>query len=229
MIAQDAKYHLKCLVSLYNKTEAIHDRNNQQSMEDFNHLIALAELLAYIDESRKDDDIRVFKLADLSKLYSTRLQQLGVEQYDHVHRTRLKNHILVHFPDLAAHKEGYDVLLAFNKDLGAALVCRWIKTMMMRRFVLQGLPTSYGKTCSNGKHEQTMSPSLSQLGKLRLGAKSDIFHCLESIIELDSTVSGPDTDVTILDGAVVVNFLKPLEVKTFEEYALKVFLPYVEH
>ena len=58
-------------------------------------------------------------------------------------------------------------------------------------------------------------PSLSQLGKLRLGAKFDILHCLESIIELDSTVSGPDTDVTILDGAVVVNFLKPLEVKTF--------------
>ena len=42
-------------------------------------------------------------------------------------------------------------------------------------------------------------------------------------------MSGQDTDVTILDGAVVVNFLKPLEVKTFEEYALKVFLPYVEH
>ena len=72
-------------------------------------------------------------------------------------------------------------------------------------------------------------PSLSQFGKLRLGAKSDILYCLESIIELDSTVSGPDTDVTILDGAVVVNFHKPLEVKTFDEYALKVFLPYVEH
>ena len=72
-------------------------------------------------------------------------------------------------------------------------------------------------------------PSLSQFGKLRLGAKSAILHCPESIIELDSTVSGPDTDVTILNGAVVVNFLKSLEVKTFEEFALKVFLPYVEH
>ena len=53
MIAQDAKYHLICLVSLYNKTEAVNDRNNQESMEDINHSIALVELLAYIDESRK--------------------------------------------------------------------------------------------------------------------------------------------------------------------------------
>ena len=74
-----------------------------------------------------------------------------------------------------------------------------------------------------------MYPRHCQFGKLRLGAKSDILHCLESFIELDSTVSGPDTDVTILDGAVVVNFLKSLEVKTFEEYALNVFLPCVEH
>ncbi len=123
MIAQDAKYHLKCLVSLYNKTEAVHDKNknNQESMENISYSITLAELLAYIDEARKDDDIRVFKFTDLCKLYSTRLQQLGVEQHDSVHSTRLKNRILAHFPDLAAHKEGYDVLLAFNKDLGAAL------------------------------------------------------------------------------------------------------------
>ncbi len=79
-------------------------------------------------------------------------------------------------------------------------------------------------------HEnQVCSPSLSQFGKQRLGAKSDLFHCLESIVELDPTQSGPDTDIAILDGAAAVNFLKPLDVKTFEEYALKVFLPCVEH
>ena len=72
-------------------------------------------------------------------------------------------------------------------------------------------------------------PRHCQFGKLRLETKYDILHCLESIIELDSTVSGPDTDVTILDRAVVVNFLKPLVVKTFEENALNVFLPYIEH
>ena len=61
------------------------------------------------------------KLADLVKLYSTRLEQLGVKQHDHSHSTHLKNRILAQFPDLAAHKEGCDVLLAFDKDLGPAL------------------------------------------------------------------------------------------------------------
>ena len=44
-----------------------------------------------------------------------------MERYYHVNSTRRKNRILAHFPDLAAHKERYDALLAFNKDLGAAL------------------------------------------------------------------------------------------------------------
>ena len=36
-------------------------------------------------------------------------------------------------------------------------------------------------------------------------------------------------DVTILDGAVVVNFLQPAVAKTFEEYALKIFIPFINN
>lgn len=61
----------------------------------------------------------VFKLKDLVNLYSKRLEQLGVDQ--NVHHTRLKNRILAHFPDLSAHREGRDILLAFDKDIGLAL------------------------------------------------------------------------------------------------------------
>ena len=68
-----------------------------------------------------NEDVRVFKLADLCRLHSTQLEQFGMEQHDRLHSTRLKNSILAHFPDLTAHKERYDVLLAFTKDLGAAL------------------------------------------------------------------------------------------------------------
>ena len=79
------------------------------------------------------------------------------------------------------------------------------------------------------RHEnQACPPSLSQHGKLRLGTKSDLLHCLESTAELECTPSPPITDVTILDGAVVVNFLRPLGAKTFDDYALKVFLPYIK-
>ena len=38
----------------------------------------------------------------------------------------------------------------------------------------------------------------------------------------DDAPSRPHTDVTILDGAVVVNYLKPLAAKTLDDYAVKV-------
>ena len=77
-------------------------------------------------------------------------------------------------------------------------------------------------------HEnQAYPPSLSQHGKLRLGNKSDLLHCLENSIELNENLAVSNLDVVILDGAAVVNFLKPHTARTFDEYALNVFLPYI--
>jgi hypothetical protein len=122
MVAQDAKYHPRCLASLYNKAAALQDGGKQDRSDRVSHGIALAELLTYIDEARMDADIApVFKLADLLRLYSTRLEQLGVEQHIRPHSTELKNRILAQFPDLSAHRDGRNILLAFNKDLGLAL------------------------------------------------------------------------------------------------------------
>ena len=83
MVAQEAKYHPKCLVALYNKAANVktedldqHDRSDKLCKG-----IALAELLAYLDEARMDEDVApVFKLSDLVKLYASRLKELGVEQ-----------------------------------------------------------------------------------------------------------------------------------------------------
>ena len=56
-----------------------------------NEGIALAELLAYIDEMRMNADVApIFKLSDLVKLYSSRLEYLGVEQHVRPHSTELK-------------------------------------------------------------------------------------------------------------------------------------------
>ena len=69
-----------------------------------------------------DEDLAaVSKLADLVKLYSARLQQFGIEHFTHPHSTDLKNCILAHFPDLKAYKEGRNVVLAFDREIGAAL------------------------------------------------------------------------------------------------------------
>ncbi|CAG2210265.1 unnamed protein product [Mytilus edulis] len=79
------------------------------------------------------------------------------------------------------------------------------------------------------RHENhAFPPSLSQNGTIRLGTKADLLSkCLERLT--------PPTDVkpvvssVILDGSAVVNMLKPVNIKSFNEYALKVFIPYIQN
>ena len=54
-------------------------------------------------------------------MYSARLNQLGVDVSGCLHTTELKNRILAQFPDMQAHREGRDVLLAFKDDIAFAI------------------------------------------------------------------------------------------------------------
>lgn len=54
-------------------------------------------------------------------MYSTQLQQLVVDSSTRVNSTHLKHRILANVPGLQAHKQGRDVMLAFNDDIGQAL------------------------------------------------------------------------------------------------------------
>ncbi len=122
LIAQEAKYHTKCLVSLYNKVRDADAKTAEPDPDRMNHAVALAELVTYIEEARTDALVApVFVLADLAALYTTLMEQLGTIMTGRVHSTKLKNRILRYFPDLEEHKQGRDVLLAFNQDLGSAL------------------------------------------------------------------------------------------------------------
>ena len=129
MVALEAKYHTKCLTNLYYRASMV-QREQEGNKNSDNMLcgIAFAELVTYIDESRLKDSTTapVFKLADLSKLYSSRLDQLGIKQESRVQSTRLKQRILAHFPDMRATKQGRDILLMFDEDIGHALakVCQ---------------------------------------------------------------------------------------------------------
>lgn len=120
LIALEAKYHARCLTNLYNKARAIgsQDQNtcyNDQTCKG----IALAELISYIEDSRQED-IKVFRLADLTKLYSERLDQLGID-VTRINSTYLKDRILMHIPDMKAYNEGRDVFLAYSDDVGTVL------------------------------------------------------------------------------------------------------------
>ena len=77
------------------------------------------------------------------------------------------------------------------------------------------------------KHENHAYPSsLSQMGKLRFGTKADLTDCLEKVCT--SKGEAPVIDVIILDGAAIINMLKPVGAKTFQDYAMLVFHPYTK-
>ena len=104
---------------LYWKAEKTSVVDVEVDVEKQLHGIALAELVSYIEEAReeKSDDALVLKLADLAKMYTQRLEQLGADVSGRLHTTELKNRILAQFPDMQAYKQGRDVLLAFNEDI----------------------------------------------------------------------------------------------------------------
>lgn len=103
MVALEAKYHAKCLTSLYYHASTV--QTEQEGSDNLDNIlcgIAFAELVMYIEESRLKDPTTapVFKLADLSKLYSSRLGQLGIKQERCIQSTRLKQRILAHFANV---------------------------------------------------------------------------------------------------------------------------------
>ena len=70
---------------------------------------------------------------------------------------------------------------------------------------------------------QPWPPSLAKLGQLRDGQKADLLKCLPE----SPSVAKPEADAVILDGAVIVQMLKPTTVRTFDEYFTIVFATYV--
>ena len=67
--------------------------------------------------------------------------------------------------------------------------------------------------------------SLSQVGNLRAGQKADLVKCLHDATT--QTVKQPTVDAIILDGAVIVQMLKPRMAHTFEGYFNIVFAPHI--
>ncbi|KAJ8394425.1 hypothetical protein AAFF_G00046360 [Aldrovandia affinis] len=76
------------------------------------------------------------------------------------------------------------------------------------------------------RHEnQACPPALSDGGSLCTGTKYDLLTCLEEVS--DAKTETPVTTCIVLDGAAIVQMLKPSASKTFEEYAQQIFIPYM--
>ena len=76
------------------------------------------------------------------------------------------------------------------------------------------------------EHEnQACPPSISDMGQLRQGSKSDLMACLTKSSQPASVHSG--IDAKVLDGAAIVHMVRPGACRTFEEYSKQMFLPYI--
>ena len=121
MVALEAKYHTKCLATLYNRARAATESATADTGVDACVSgIAFAELVAFMEENcREEGIVPTFKLSDLARMCKAPLEQLGVSVQGRIHSTRLKARFLAVIPDLQAHSQGRDVLLTF--DVGTAI------------------------------------------------------------------------------------------------------------
>ena len=119
----EAKYHRNYLLKLYHYERACKNIADNETNKDATISgIVFDELVMFLEEARYEENIApVFKLADLVKLYKSRLKQLQIETDEKVHSTRLKERLLKYLPDLRARNKDRDVFLVFQNDIGAAL------------------------------------------------------------------------------------------------------------
>ena len=76
------------------------------------------------------------------------------------------------------------------------------------------------------KHEnRAHPPSFSRNGQLHFGTKANLLESLGQLVEWK--VDAPQTTSLILDGAAIVQMLKPNHCKTFMEYTTNEFIPYI--
>lgn len=121
MVAQDAKYHAKCLVSFYNRIRE-KKTNNTADSDSINKELAFAETLSYIEDSSVGNTVApVFKMTDLSSLYRDKLNELGTVNDGRINTTHLKNRLLESMPDMTAIKKGREVMLIGKDDVGSAV------------------------------------------------------------------------------------------------------------
>ena len=91
-----------------------------------NKSVTLSKLVSYMEElSQNVDILLVYKLSEMTKLYTERLRQIGVEVSSRINSTRLKERLLSALPDFRAHINGKEIFLTYENDVGNIinLVC----------------------------------------------------------------------------------------------------------
>ena len=100
--------------------------------------------------------------------------------------------------------------------------CKLLQSLLLIYIACQTRDGDLNISFAHGN--QSIQLSLSLGGKIRLATKADL-HCLESeeIQERDN----PVVNAKIVDDATVVQMFWPGTAKTFQDYAVAVFIPYI--
>ena len=112
-------------MSLYNDIRKLQIKSKSEEEKSMLslHGIAFASLVSHLEEHRDSGKTApVSKLADLGRLYSEKLQKLGIPKSClNINTTRLKVRLLSAIPDLTAHTQEKHILLVFNDTIGDAI------------------------------------------------------------------------------------------------------------
>jgi hypothetical protein len=88
MIAVEAHYLSRCLISYYKRAnQFVCSESKSESSFDIEGVV-LGELVVYIEDIQSNQSIApVFKLSDLKKMYSSKLRSYGILSESHVNST----------------------------------------------------------------------------------------------------------------------------------------------
>ncbi|KAK3916080.1 Potassium channel GORK [Frankliniella fusca] len=170
LVAQEAKYHSTCVLTL----------------------LAFADLLLYMHEQLEQNGKNcAFNTSTLIKLYNDRLSQLlGEEQpLSDVHNSRFRERILLHLPDLQASKVGREYLLTVknanilknldvsNDVLDALAVNRFIRNL---RSTVTSTNITFSGSFAENCEEKCIPPSLLALVNMLLYGPTILSECRAS-------------------------------------------------
>ena len=104
-----ACYCVKCLSSYYNKSRA-KESGKKCNSDAVLYGVALAEIVAHIEEQKDEARITLFKLADLIKMYCNRIEELDLDLEGRIHSAHFKDRLLSFCHNLVAYKSRSECL-----------------------------------------------------------------------------------------------------------------------
>lgn len=117
LMAMESKYHLTCLTKLRNRYRSQTRKTNQTpelTDQRMNESRVFVELTSYIENS-VDSGTLLFKLSEIHSMYVNRLGELGINKS--VNKTRLKDHLLEHFPEAQDQFDGRNTIIIFKEGM----------------------------------------------------------------------------------------------------------------